>query len=196
MSSRLFVGLELPPALVQAYGEARDSLCRVDHRWIGEKWVAEQNLHVTTCFIGDVEDGSISALSDALSREIGAVPAFDLTPCRVAAVPAAPRARMIWAELIDDSGLATELATRVTDAAVPFGAELASKPYCPHVTLCRARRPRPVLPEAMAAANTLFEWDSEVMSVVSATLFVSRLTRRGPEYERLAAWRLRGADRP
>lgn len=194
MNLRAFVGLELPPEVRRAYVAASDVVRRTDPRWAGEKWVAADNLHVTTFFIGNVPEEALAELETSLAEQVSDVDEFDLPLASIAAVPGARKARMIWAELADPTQRASELAERVARAAVAFGAMPPDRHYRPHVTLCRARRPRAVEPCAIEAANELIEGSAEAMSVVSATLFSSRLTPRGPVYERLAAWRLRGVD--
>ncbi len=81
------------------------------------------------------------------------------------------------------------IATAVSDAAAAFGVSPENRPFVPHVTLVRARRPRALDPIALDAASASARsalGQKRVMSVVQATLYKSTLTRAGAVYESLA----------
>lgn len=196
MNVRCFVGIELPPGLLDVLEHCVATLRTTDPRWAGEKWVRTENLHVTTCFIGDVDTRSVDELAEALSVSTGLHRPFELGVEAIVARPRAERARMLWSTMTDDSGGATELARSVAGVATSFGMSPSDRPYAPHITLCRARRERPVSAAALEAASTQLRAPHQSMSVVSATLFSSRLTSQGPVYERLAVLRLEGQCEP
>jgi 2'-5' RNA ligase len=97
---------------------------------------------------------------------------------------------MLWASVIDATGRCEELAQAVTTIAAECGVTLADKPFAPHVTLVRARRPRRMSAEVTAVISAEALGDGVSMSVPSATLYSSTLTPVGPVYERLAQWSL------
>ena len=67
---RLFVGVELEPAVQAAVAAAADGL-RAElghgHIRITARWVPQDNLHVTIFFIGDTTDGRARDVQAALA---------------------------------------------------------------------------------------------------------------------------------
>jgi 2'-5' RNA ligase len=97
---------------------------------------------------------------------------------------------MLWAILDDPDGRCAELAARVDTAAVACGLSSEERPFAPHVTLVRARKPRPLPHEALTSADAMIRRPRLSMSVLSATLFASTLTRTGAVYETIESWAL------
>ncbi len=189
MPARAFVGIPLTDDYTHALETARERLLDVSPSWAGEKWVASENLHVTLLFIGQLADSLVGSASDALAEAADAIPEFDLELSGLRAVPSSRRARMIWAELADPSGRCAALAASIAGALEPFDAERdEGRPFRAHITLARARTPRPVAAEAIDSATTalLASGASPVMSVRGFTLYASTLGRHGPTYESLA----------
>lgn len=188
---RLFVGIELPAALSTSLETALGDLRQDGSAWAREKWVPTANLHVTSCFIGEVAQGALTPLRDALAEAAVGVRAFELVPRRIVAHPGVRHASMLWLSFDDPSHRAADLAARLTEAAVPFGAAPTGRTYTPHATLCRARRPRLVDAQVLARATESIRRRRTAVSVVSCTLFSSRLTPSGPVYERVGRLRLK-----
>ena len=178
---RIFLGIDPGDA-------SRDelaSLCVVlrdaTPEWRGEKWVPRGNLHLTLRFLGEVEPDTAPAIRDALAQSLSAHSRFDISVLvPVEAVPAARRARMLWARYDDPAGRCRRLAADVDDVLITFGIPPEPRPFVPHVTLVRARSPRRFsLPDAFIIEPV------NPMSVHEVTLFSSTLTRTGPVYERI-----------
>lgn len=193
MNVRCFVGLPLPKALARRLESAGALIRSVDPTWSGEKWVPAKNLHVTTFFIGPIAPDRLEALTGALEEAVVRCDPFELHVRVVQAVPRPGRAKMLWVSFEDASGRAADLSHAVGEVALAYGSEPDFRSYSPHATLCRARTPRPISATAVDAANEPLSGALSAMSVASATLFASRLTPRGPDYEQLAVWPLRGA---
>jgi 2'-5' RNA ligase len=189
---RCFVGIPLPAETRRALCCVGDAIRRADAGWRAEKWVAENNLHVTVAFLGEVAEESGSALADAIELEVQGVAAFDLPFGRLSAVPNERHARMLWARYQDPEGACAGLAAGVARACAPLGIALEDRPFRAHVTLARARRTRTLLREGVVAAQAAANAIPAIMSVRSATLFSSTLTKAGPRYESLRSWRFPG----
>lgn len=177
---RAFVAIPLSPDVRAGCAAARETFVDLAPAWAKEKWVREDQLHVTLAFLGDVCDGDLASLTEALAHAAGAVPRFTLSASSLRVVPSPARAMMLWAVFDDESGSAADLAERVRAACAPCAPEADAKPFAAHATLVRARRPRPAPPDAAAAASAAFTTGSAPMSVRHATLFASRLTAAGP----------------
>jgi len=192
MSVRCFVGIELPDVTRKALADAGAALMAVDGTWRDQKWVAAENLHVTVHFVGSVAESLVPDLAEAIGTAVADLRGFELCGAHVSAVPGLRRCRMVWAAFDDPYGSCAELDSAVGAAASPFGEPPANRPFRAHVTLARARKPRPLLEQAVGAANDQLRAPSTSMSVRSATLFASRLTSAGPVYRRVKAWQLKG----
>jgi 2'-5' RNA ligase len=191
---RCFVALELQPEIVSALVAAGSALRGAAPAWRDEKWVAEDNLHITLKFLGPVAEERIELLELALGVVLADQPAFSLRLAGLRAVPSAKRCSMVWAPFDDSPDPACQRLAEAVDAAIAeFGVEKESRRFAPHVTLARARRPHRLDEDALLAANTSLTCTNASMSVPSATLFASTLTRRGPIYERLARWQFTAA---
>ncbi len=196
---RAFVAITLPDATRAALAAASAAFRDAAPEWAGEKWVPEQNLHVTLQFIGELADEAAPAALDALELACAPLRPFTLSVNDVVARPAGRRARMLWARFADGFEPARQLAAGVSDAlAEAIGLEPEKRAYAPHVTLVRFRVPRRPPEHGIAAANAVLDSSAPscgtsggasplFVSVRRVTLMSSRLSRSGPAYEEVAS---------
>jgi len=148
------------------------------------------NLHLTVCFLGEVEETRLAALR----RRAGQVhvPAFELVFQRLEFLP---KARVLAATGAAAPPAATALAEALASAAADVGLTPDPKPWLPHVTLMRnAGRPSPT--DGSAAPWPLFDlrlpvlqfYLAESQRLGSNTEDASQTMR----YARLASWPLVG----
>lgn len=189
MPARCFLAFDLPPDTVRRLDDTRRAFLSAAPDWAGEKWVDSALLHVTLKFIGPLDDAVVPAATAALVAACAALPPAAVVLTSVRTVPSPRRATMLWAEMRDASGGMTALARTVDEAlASPFGVPPCEREFAPHVTLARARRPRPVPSGPAEQATACLVEGSELdrtMSVHSLTLYASTLRREGPTYEAL-----------
>jgi RNA 2',3'-cyclic 3'-phosphodiesterase len=189
---RCFAAVDLSRPVRSACSAVGRAIRVAEPEWVGEKWVAEQNLHVTLAFFGNVAQDRLLGLSDGLSAAAGGVGRFGLAPAGLKAVPGLRRCQMVWARFDDPDGSCAELARAFEAAARPFGVEFASRPFKAHVTLVRARRPRHLRAETLDEAQAVFSAGAgAAMSVPRATFYASTLTPSGPVYEVISQLELR-----
>jgi 2'-5' RNA ligase len=159
----------------------------MDPGWAGEKWVPPEVMHLTLRFLGDVDSKSVSAFSAVFAAKALGIEPFGVRFTGLHAAPRAARASMIWATVADDTGRCRALAAAADAAAASIGVPQASHAFRPHITLARARHSRRLLPGTLDDVQLAEELDRRpAMSVLSATLFSSTLTRTGPVHEPLA----------
>ena len=191
---RCFIGIELDASTRDALVAAGDAVRATDRAWAGEKWVRLENLHVTVAFLGDVDERIVGDLADAIGQRLGDSPAFALPFGELRAVPGAGRASMLWAAYGDPERRGEALERAIAAACEPFGLSLEDRTFKAHVTLVRARRRRRVSADAIAALNNAADHVPRFVSVLSATLFTSTLTKAGPIYRPLSTWTFRASD--
>ena len=178
---RCFLAIEVPDSASLCLIDAGCCIREADPSWAGEKWVTREVMHVTVKFFGDVEGERVDALLGALTEMTVRQQGFPLRFSELCAVPAPNHASMIWARVEDATGRCAKLAAAADRIAVETGCKGESKPFAPHLTLVRARRPRAVSGVALSrAAERSGLVQLAPMSVPSATLFSSELTRSGP----------------
>ena len=127
---RLFVGLELPSS-------CKTALLALDPHLSGLRWLPEEQLHLTLSFLGDVEAPAEDRLREAL-REVR-VPPFFLPLRGVGVFNSRGRPSVTWAGVGKGHPHLFALHRRIQDAVLYAGLEADLKPFCPHVTLGRAK---------------------------------------------------------
>lgn len=188
MPQRCFLALVLPQPAAASIVTAGAAFLERAPAWSGEKWVRPEHLHVTLEFLGPIDDSSVEALVARMRKAAAGVRGFDIALSGVKAQPSLRHAIMLWATVRDLTGSVGGLRDRMLAAADrPSG---PARTYRPHVTLVRARRPRPVPERALDAASKIVHDAGKVpdgiVSVRSVTLFSSTLTATGPEYLEMA----------
>lgn len=186
---RAFVAIPLPHAMRSTLIACRQALVDADPQWRGEKWVAEQNLHVTVRFLGIVPDPVIPLVAEAVSEAVARIEPYRLRLDVVRAIPRPRSASLVWIQPSAGGEETAALAEAVADASSFLEFEPQGTRFKTHATLCRARHPRRVTTSALDAVEHLLRRSEEravAMSVREVTLFSSTLTPRGPVYEELA----------
>lgn len=129
MSKRLFIGLELPAAI-------REELARVEPHLKGVRWLEPEQMHLTMCFLGEVDAEREERLRDELAGV--EVPAFFLTVIGIGTF-GGERPRTIWAGVGKGHPHLFALQRRIADAVLRAGGELELRPFHPHITVARMR---------------------------------------------------------
>jgi 2'-5' RNA ligase len=179
---RLFVAVEIDPSVTRALADFSATLRRTAHDLapaarIG--WVRPEQLHVTSRFIGEVDDEKAAAIAGALLQEL-AVPPFDLVVQGAGAFPERGAPRVLWAGIAaGDEGLAA-VETEVSTRLAACGISREDRPYRPHVTLARVREPAGL--RSAALFERLADQRFGTSHVEAITLFQSRTSPKGAVY--------------
>lgn len=188
MPQRCFLALVLPPTAIHSIQRGGAAFLERAPAWTGEKWVRPEQLHITLEFLGSIEDSSVDALVGRMKKAAAGIRGFDIALNGIKAQPSLRHAIMLWATVRDQSSAVGGLRDRLLAAADrPSG---PARTYRPHVTMVRARRPRPVPERALEAASKIVydagKVPDGIVSVRSVTLFSSTLSATGPEYREIA----------
>jgi 2'-5' RNA ligase len=181
--NRLFVALELGEDLRATLADVGSAL----EAGGAAKAVPARNLHVTLAFLGRVAPDTAPSLADDVVAALGG-PAGRVRPARVVARPRASAARLVAVELEDLDGAVAAAAARIRAAVghVSDGSD-DRRPFWPHVTVARFRRPERV--------RGFPDIDGEhVFDITRASLYDSFITPgRPPRYEALVTVTLGGS---
>ena len=183
---RLFVAAELPEGVRAAIHDASEPWRRSLSAF---RWTHSDALHLTIAFIGNVDASHVRAIASAVASAAAALAPVPTGLTRFGTFPERGGARVLWVGLDDPDGGVQRVATAAALALEGF-LEADGRPYHPHITIARTRRPATVpaafhedrVPEA--------RWTIDAL-----TLFRSHLGAGGPRYERLGRWNLQ-AGRP
>ena len=180
MMHRLFVALRPPPAiragLIATMGGIGDA-----------RWQSDDQLHLTTRYIGEVD----RRMAEDVTGALGQIHAARIT-CRLSGVgrfARQGRTDTIWAGIAPVEPLAA-LHHKVDRALSRIGLPADARAYLPHVTL--ARMARSLLAEAEIDAFLVRQsalWSPD-FHFDHLFLFESHLTRDGARYEMIERWPL------
>ncbi len=133
---RLFIALQLPPVAVAELAAWRDSIVADKD---GLRPVANESLHVTLAFLGEMEPESVAALRQALDTLAGSGAA----PLALGSPWWLPRRRprLLSVAIDDDEGVLRETQA-ILVAALRRRAQFEPEQriFFPHVTVARVRR--------------------------------------------------------
>ena len=136
---RVFVAVFPPPPVREALTEAARALPTDAFRL-----TPPERVHLTLKFLGEVPPEVLPGVTSALERAARQVEPFDATVSGFGAFPSARRARILWAGIGAGADGFRALSRAVEDLLEPEGFAREDRPFVPHLTLGRARRPVPV----------------------------------------------------
>jgi 2'-5' RNA ligase len=182
---RLFLGIELPDRVKRAVVSVADDLrARISSAAPRAvlRWVDANNLHITIWFLGEVKDDRADPLAAAL-REPLRTSSFHLNVGSAEAFPPSGMPRAIWLGLMKGTEPLQAIHRELGERLVPVGFEAERRAYSPHLTVARVKVLRPQ--EGRAVRAILASAPSEIAktSVSAVTLFRSRLSSKGSQYE-------------
>ncbi len=182
MPVRTFIAVAVSPDVRQSAGKLTELLRPA----AGDvKWVEPENLHWTLQFLGELDALEIPTVCSAVSTAVGELDCFDLEARGAGAFPAPDRPRTLW--LGAGAGAQTMVALHgaIQRKLNRLGYRAERRRFVPHITLGRAGRnapPRPLMRELAGLA----EFDAGSMLIDEVSVFASKLTPDGPQYEVLA----------
>jgi 2'-5' RNA ligase len=158
----------------------------------GVSWVAARNLHLTLHFLGEVDDSRMPSLEQHLAPALDAdAPRLGLAGWGV--FPLRGQARVIWLGVTAGADILAFAHTAIGSRLRAAGLTPESRPFSPHLTVGRVKRPSALHWNRLAAAApsaVVCEWDLR-----ACTLFQSQLSPAGPTYRALLSIPFAGASR-
>jgi RNA 2',3'-cyclic 3'-phosphodiesterase len=187
-SERVRAFLAVPPDPAWAES-ARALLAGLRPRLPDASWTRPESWHVTLRFLGGIERRRLGFFSETISREAARLPGAHLSVAGPIVLPLRGPARVLGLELRCSCEVVVLLARAAEAAAREAGLEPEKRPFRPHVTLARVRRPWP------SGAIALFRdgagaWTFPRWPLRSCALFESELLPGCAVHTRLAEWAL------
>lgn len=162
------------------------------------RWTQKENIHITACFLGDVEEGRIVEIREKLKQICEHTKPFSLSFDRIDFAPPGMPPRMVWA-VFQESGVYARFLKKIQEVLREFLAVEPHKELIAHATLARlnfarqnlggrARFKDPSLARSIDIAQALPNLES--FDVRSVELMESRLDPGGVRYEKIETFPL------
>ncbi len=196
-SGNCFLGCSLPD-------EATSWLCAWQRHLRGQLaeagleravgWVRPESLHLTLVFLGPVQDRACQRLQDLLDGRWDGLSAPDtvLQPPRFFPKPTRPRG--LWCPVTESDERLPQLHEALLPAVDEAGLAYDAKPFRPHITLGRVRRPfqgrRELKGLQLVLNETLLQLPEQKARLRQIHLYRTDATPQGNIYHRLATWTL------
>lgn len=185
--TRTFLALELPDAVRNALRRRIERLARM----IPEvRWVDPAGLHVTLAFLGELDDAQLEAATESAATAAGIHAPFSLRLAGLGTFGSARSPRVVWVGLAGEKTQLLALQTAVADELAAHGFPREERPFSPHLTLARIKKP--LSDDALATlARVQHEpppdatWRADAIAVMK-----SELLRPAARYTALSRWPL------
>lgn len=149
----------------------------------GAKWVSSVNMHITMVFLGGVASGRIDGLHLSFAAAAAEIESGEVRVEGIGGFPRLSRASVFWAGVVDEKGILTQLAEALRAVISGQGLSVDDKPFIPHLTLARFKRPADLREVAPLPPGAPWHVDAVGM-------FSSRPGDGAPIYERISSYPL------
>jgi RNA 2',3'-cyclic 3'-phosphodiesterase len=178
-ANRLFLAINLSQQVNQ---DIFDAVHEVQSSHLKLNWLKKENYHLTLKFLGETPSLLIPSVISAVQSILPAHPEFQVEAFGVGAFPRESHARVIWVGIRDLQSRLKKLAEEIDTALVPLGFQKEKKGFRPHLTICRLREPKNVLP----VLNSFRRESFGISLLKEVILYESHLTPTGSFYTPLS----------
>ena len=134
---RVFVAVNLPDRILEGLAGARRALERGTAQL---KSVDRSGMHVTLCFVGEVEPQDAELLGHAVRRASDGEGPLRLALGSGGSFPSSDDARVVWVGVEGETRRLLTLQKAVSSEIRELGFRIDKRPFSPHVTLARVGR--------------------------------------------------------
>lgn len=179
---RAFIGCTLDLGATRKVQElSRATRALADAAGWEVRWVPAPNLHFTLRFLGDIDQGLIEPVAEAMRSAAKATPTLLVGVGGLASFPDRDSPKVLYADVSRGHEGLAKLAERIETALGAIGFPKADRPFVGHMTLGRVRSSRGGLGTITPPGT-----DCGVGTVAAVTLYRSDLFSKGSEYIALA----------
>ena len=189
---RLFCAIELPKTTCELV--LRHIACLKDAVPDARaSWARDANLHLTLKFLGEIPQTSVADFSKAASRAVVEVTPFSIRLGQTGVFPSHGQPRVLWIGINDLSGELGELHTHLERESAQAGFAKEARPFHPHLTIARLRKPDNA--RALAVAHKQMEFEPVGIAVTELVVIRSELSSAGSKYTVVSVHPLDFGDR-
>jgi len=133
---RVFIGFFTTPSLVEKTANLRKEMAT----YVQGKWTLPQNLHITLQFIGNIERDILPELLKNTQELARKFKRFRIRYKGLGVFPHIRKPRILWVGIDFGAQNLKDLAQAVVSANAKLNIKADTKPFHPHVTICRMKR--------------------------------------------------------
>ena len=193
---RAFLAVELDDALRNQIAliqqDLKHRLSREFSKGVRISWVQPSAIHLTIKFLGDIEEGLIEPIRQAVEQAIVGYGAIHIPIERLGVFPRLQQPRVLWVgpseqwEQDEDAKRLVALHRAVEDCCQPFGFPPEDRLWSPHLTLARVKEGERHVGQALAKSGLMDRPISlGLLAVKSIVLMKSELRPGGAVYTKL-----------
>lgn len=178
---RAFIACDIPEALLQKISEVREKLEEVG---ADVSWTKASGIHITLKFLGDIEEGSVDKIFEAVMEAAKRQGPFEISIKGSGAFPGLIKPRVLWLGVADRSGTLLKIQQELDSGLKAVGFEPEEREFRPHLTIGRVKGAGGI--ERLSTAIKGFK-DIEIGSFVvdAVLLYRSELKPAGAVYTKL-----------
>ncbi len=134
---RLFAAINLPVNVVDGLRQEQARLTKFAEHL---RFVDVSGLHMTLCFVGEVEPQDVEVLEHGIRAALAGESPFMLALGEGGSFPRPDDARVVWVGVDGELRRLSNLQNLVADEIRTLGYRIDRRPFSPHVTLARVSR--------------------------------------------------------
>lgn len=148
------------------------------------RWVEDNNIHITICFLGDTEESKINEIIDMISKALKGVKSFDISCVGLGVFRSVFNPKALWIG-IERSNKLENIYRAIEKVMSLLGFVSEHREFKAHITIGRAKiikdkdRLRKLL-------DTYKEIEIQQLKISEVCFYESKLTPQGSIYEILA----------
>jgi 2'-5' RNA ligase len=178
---RTFIALPVPKAAVDRLSRLQEQLAQ---KGAGIKWVADENMHLTLHFLGEVDQYDLVKICRMVQKKAKNHAAF---PCDIRGLggfPNSRRPKILWAAIQDGSTEIRALHADLEEGLLELGCyRREDRGYNPHLTLGRlSQEDREGDEDWGALLEQYASWEGGTFTNEEVLVMTSDLRRDGPVY--------------
>lgn len=184
---RIFIAIEISEEAWRAADGHIDTL-RLEYPYLRVGWERPEKLHLTIKFLGDIDEGQLVSLNEAVRRTASRVATAALRIGGRGIFPPGNRARVLWLGVEDIGGEFRRMYATLETECERHGFNTETRDFKPHLTIARLREPQQSAQLVQTHLQTYFEpVEFEVREIV---IYESRLQPTGSIYSLVERYRL------
>jgi 2'-5' RNA ligase len=136
---RLFIAIELPPAVIAQLTQVQDHLKKHVSSSV-VRWVNPNGIHLTLKFLGDAPVEQRQTLEESLAKAVQGHKPFTLAAEGLGCFPNLKQPRVVWIGIHESVEALLALRNAIETRIAPLGYPTEDRAFSPHLTLGRIRR--------------------------------------------------------
>ena len=184
---RVFIAIELPSVVRKSLSDHIHGL-RKALPDVHASWSREENLHLTLKFLGDIPPTRVEALSRAAEQSTRNLHPFELRVAGCGSFPPRGTPRVLWIGIDDQQSLLDRLYGALENNCAEEGFGRERRPFNPHLTIARIRRPLGA--RSLAELHNQTGFERMAFAVEELRVIRSELSSEGSRYTVLSSHRL------